>query len=276
MSEAIGVFHGSFGRATVYHLDRPIIPHAHKDGHLIFHVSGSHSHVLIGGVHRTISPEVAIAVNPWELHSYSPDEPEGQYALVLYIRPSWFALHGPHGTIELRFGSADIPVTPEVSLMVSQLTDLLTIGARWASFDRLLYDLIRSCHRLSHRTPEKQALVGTSLSLRDFRLRKSLRLMSERLDHNLDVTKLASDSGLSRPHFFKMFRTQIGITPKLFWNSLRLERAFHDLVETPKLISDIALELGFSSQSNFSRFFALNTGLAPIEYRRVGHIVQCR
>ena len=41
MSKAIAVFHGNFGRATLYYLDRTIIPHAHRESHLIFHVGGS-------------------------------------------------------------------------------------------------------------------------------------------------------------------------------------------------------------------------------------------
>ena len=40
MSKALAVFHGRFGRATVYQLNRPFNMHAHREGHLIFHVGG--------------------------------------------------------------------------------------------------------------------------------------------------------------------------------------------------------------------------------------------
>ena len=40
MSIAHAVAHGAFGRACLYELDRPMVPHAHREGHLIFHVSG--------------------------------------------------------------------------------------------------------------------------------------------------------------------------------------------------------------------------------------------
>ena len=41
MSRALAVFHGHFGRATVYQLNRPFNVHAHREGHLIFHVGGT-------------------------------------------------------------------------------------------------------------------------------------------------------------------------------------------------------------------------------------------
>ena len=40
MSKALAVFHGRFGRATVYQLNRRFNTHAHREGHLIFYVDG--------------------------------------------------------------------------------------------------------------------------------------------------------------------------------------------------------------------------------------------
>jgi hypothetical protein len=36
MSTALAVCHGSFGRVTVYRLDKPMRTHAHREGHLTF------------------------------------------------------------------------------------------------------------------------------------------------------------------------------------------------------------------------------------------------
>jgi AraC-like DNA-binding protein len=36
-------------------------------------------------------------------------------------------------------------------------------------------------------------------------------------------------SGLSRPHFYKLFREQVGLTPNLYLNALRMERAIDRL-----------------------------------------------
>ena len=39
MARAISVHHGSFERATLYELDKPLITHAHREGHLIFYLA---------------------------------------------------------------------------------------------------------------------------------------------------------------------------------------------------------------------------------------------
>jgi transcriptional regulator GlxA family with amidase domain len=60
-------------------------------------------------------------------------------------------------------------------------------------------------------------------SVRDFRIRKALALMRSNMVRSLDLEAVARESGLSRPHFFSEFRDELGLTPSIFWNSLRLE-----------------------------------------------------
>ena len=39
-------------------------------------------------------------------------------------------------------------------------------------------------------------------------------------------------------------------------------------------IAEIGFDLGFSSQSAFTRFFAANVGMAPTEYRRAAKVLR--
>ena len=79
---------------------------------------------------------------------------------------------------------------------------------------------------------------------------------------------LAREVGLSRPHFFKLFRQQMGLTPNIFLNTLRSEQAIDALITTNKSVTEIGLDLGFASQASFTRFFASNVGIPPSDYRR--------
>ena len=111
------------------------------------------------------------------------------------------------------------------------------------------------------------------LKFNDFRVRRSLRLMQERFAEETAMDDLAREVGLSRPHFFKLFKMQMGITPNLYLNTLRTEHAIDELVTTDKSITDIGLDLGFASQASFTRFFTSNVGIPPTDYRRVAHFV---
>ena len=105
-------------------------------------------------------------------------------------------------------------------------------------------------------------------------MRKSLRIMEEGLACEGDLGAVARAAGLSRPHFFKLFRQHMGVTPNLYLNTLRAERAIGDLTGSSKTVADIAAEVGFSSQASFSRFFASNVGIPPSEYRRAAQVIR--
>jgi AraC-like DNA-binding protein len=274
VSAAIRILHGSFGRATLFHLDRALIAHAHREGHLLFHLSGASGRVTVDGHEYELSSEMAVAINPWQVHSYAPEVTSGQYLLVLYIRPNWFN-DIPQFTREgLYIGRNSFPMTAEVRQMVGRITELLSEDENSQAFDDQLRQLAGACFRLTREDVALPLMSGTRAPCSDFRIRRSLALMGNRFDVNLDLARVSAAAGLSRSHFFKLFQSQLGVTPRTFWNTLRLERAFHELVETDRTISDISLDLGFSSQSAFSRFFALNTGLAPTHYRRVGYVIR--
>src|SRR5204862_376084 len=87
---------------------------------------------------------------------------------------------------------------------------------------------------------------------------------------------LGNHTILSRRNFYRLFRTQTCVTPNLYLNTLIMEQALDALVATEVPIADIGFDLGFSSQSGFTRFFAANVGMAPTEYRRAAKVLRPR
>ena len=92
MSRALAVFHGRFGRATVYQLNRPFNVHAHREGHLIFHVGGTPAQIDVCDQRWLLTEDSVVAVNPWEPHNFLPtDMANGAIFFVLYVNAEWFA-----------------------------------------------------------------------------------------------------------------------------------------------------------------------------------------
>ena len=274
MSGAISVHHGGFGRAALYELDKPIITHAHREGHLIFYLDGSTGDVTVGD-HRVVANTVtAAAISPWEPHSFAPSDPDSAcLCLVLYIKPMWFLETSQSAEFALSFGRSTIPMTSEVTRWVHRLTSLLLDNQPSTRFDGFLFETTRLCFDESWRGLDTRPFLRSkSLRFNDFRVRRSLRLMQETFTEDVEIDHLARDVGLSRPHFYKLFKMQMGITPNIFLNTLRTEQAIDDLMATQKSITDIGFDLGFSSQASFTRFFASNVGIPPTEYRRVAHV----
>lgn len=275
MSTAISVYHGRFGRATLYRLNRRMATHAHREGHLAFLVDGPAAAMTLCDRRHPISPARAVAVNPWEPHDFVPGpDPAGSLFLVLYIKPVWFLEVGRCAQSALRFGRPDIELTGPIRRSVRKVVALLLGGGALDLFDGYLYELTQECFEQSWQwTPSAAPSAGDTVPINDFRVRKSIRLMSETLGGEISLGAIAREAGLSRPHFYKLFRRQTGITPNLYLNTLRMERAITWLTETEKSVTTIGYDLGFSSQSGFTRFFAVNVGMAPTDYRRVAQLL---
>ena len=274
MSKAVAVYHGRFGRATLYNLDHDMATHAHREGHLTFYIQGVPSGMTLRDRFFPLDPGSAVAVNPWEPHDFRAGDREvGSLFLVLYIKPIWFLETARDAQSGLRFGRTPIDMTDQIRRSVGMVVSLLLEGDETDLFDGYLYELTQECFDQTWQwTPEGANRIAYASPFTDFRVRKSMRLMSERLGEDLELDDVARDAGLSRPHFYKLFRKQTGITPNLFLNTLRMERAIDSLTGTEKSVTDIGFDLGFSSQASFTRFFTANVGIAPTDYRRVAHL----
>lgn len=271
MSNAIAVFHGAFGRVCLYAMDRKMTPHGHREGHLVFHVAGPPGQMVVEDKVYPMSPGQAAAVSPWQAHYYQPvSTREPTLALVLYIRPGWFLEAARQVSASMQFGRSGIEVTDYLARLVAETAHVMLDHDR---DDPLLEDrlctLTQAAYDQSWQWTERgAAFTGPDTVGRDFRIRNAVRLMQSAIGKELELNHIAREVGLSRPHFFKLFRTQIGLTPNLYLNALRMERAIEQLSATQAPVADIGYDLGFSSQASFSRFFISNGVVPPSNYRR--------
>jgi transcriptional regulator GlxA family with amidase domain len=193
--------------------------------------------------------------------------------LVIYIRPHWFtgASRNVHG--DLRFGRIEVNVTEDIWRPVQRIRFLLSEnGAADAAFGACMTDLAQAAHDQTWESANGtlQSAGGRSRAF-DFRIRRALRLLDETVGEPIDLASISQAAGLSRPHFFKLFREQIGVPPTLYVNTLRIERAIDRLAKGEENVADIGLDLGFSTPASFSRFFAANSVVPPSAYRRSVH-----
>ncbi len=271
MSVAHAVAHGVFGRACLYALDKAMAPHAHREGHLIFHISGPAAEVVVDGTPYPLSAGQAVAVSPWKPHFYRPVvSTESVLCLVLYVRPGWFVQASRQSSEILRFGRAGVEVTDRLARLVGDTARVLAAaGGGDGCFEDRLNALTQAAFDQTWQwTEQGQGFVGSERPALDFRIRRALRLLDETMGDPIDLARLSRSAGLSRPHFFKLFREQIGLPPTIYANALRMERAIERLAIGEETVADIGLDLGFSTPASFSRFFIANGVVPPSAYRR--------
>lgn len=273
MSDAIAVAHGPFGRVCLYAVDRIMAPHAHREGHLIFHVGGPAAEVVIDGRPYPFAPGQAVAVSPWQTHFYRPVQPGVPVLnLVLYIRPAWFLDAARCATASLRFGRSGIEVTDHLRRLVTETARAMNaLDREEGVIEDRLCTLTQAAYDQSWQWIGRDAAgsdPAQAFLRHDFRIRKALRMFRDDLTQLPDLDGVAREVGLSRPHFYKLFREQVGVTPNTYLNALRMEQAIDSLVGTAVPVAEIGFDLGFSSQASFSRFFISNGVVAPSAYRR--------
>jgi len=78
----------------------------------------------------------------------------------------------------------------------------------------------------------------------------------------------AKAAGISAAHLHALFKQWLGTSPGRYLAEFRLERAKDRLAQGAEPIVEIALGVGFSEQSAFTRAFTRRFGESPAAYRR--------
>ena len=272
MSKALALSHGEFGRAAIYALDRTITTHAHREGHLIFNIATAPARVRVGDADVLCDQSRAAAVSPWAPHSFHTVADQMALVLVLYVKPMWFLEHSSSAEFALSFGTRRLPLTDDIARLVRRLSVMMMEESASMEVEGLLFDLTRRCYGHSWRVAETRPCRVKAPRFTDYRVRRSQKLMRDCVCDAQGIDAIAAEVGLSRPHFFKLFKQQTGVTPNIYFNTLRSERAIEDLTRSTKSVTEIGLDLGFSSQASFTRFFSLNVGISPTDYRRAAQV----
>src|SRR5437773_9216814 len=100
------------------------------------------------------------------------------------------------------------------------------------------------------------------------RLLRARDAMDRAYAEPLDVRAVAAVAYISPAHFSRSFRVVFGETPHRYLQRRRLERSMFLLRETDRSVTEICLDVGFTSLGTFSRTFRDIVGVSPIAYRR--------
>ena len=90
---------------------------------------------------------------------------------------------------------------------------------------------------------------------------------AEPIDHN----EIAEHVAISPDYLTDCFHQELGIAPIKYLTRYRIEQAKHLLDSTDSSITEIALAVGFSDISHFTRTFQREVGASPRTYRRGQH-----
>ena len=214
------------------------------------------------------APEILL-LNPGELHVSLG----ASRALELHAAGDWLRASFP-AAFELEDARPFPQLRELVTPRIRQLADTLAIEVlndRFLSNERLefmLQELLLSIVETYLAKRRSSSPLWKGSRFEDSRIRRAIALLRAHPNKDLSIDELASQVGLSRSRFYDLFQLCTGFSPRTYLDMLCVETAVSRLSSGQGKIAELSAELGFSAQSNFTRFFLQQVGVPPSEYRR--------
>lgn len=270
MSVPLAFLHGDFGRVGLVNMDSPMAVHVHHHCHFVFKVGGDDTTFNVSGRDHLLTAENVILVNSWEPHAWSaPRSRTETLFLTFYIEPRWLgAVLGSSGqnSTTLRADRSSVPVDRECRERVAALVAaLMSIWRNEADALALVTAIVKEVVLANWTFP---TLHPAPARAHDYRIRRAMAELNAAGTTNR-LEQVAQNVGLSRSHFFELFREQTGLSPMFFVNATRTESAITQLTRSNISLINLADELGFSTQGNFTRFFRQHVGVTPNKFRNI-------
>jgi len=274
MTQPVRFFEGRFGRLMLLQTATPTEAQAVSELQVIALVGGAAPVLSVGGVPVRLARNTLALVNPGVPVSVSEVDAAAAPRLVVYqgarewLAWSFPAIFGPAS--EAPFASA----TEEIKPRIRRLADTLDVEMRNDRFlapERLEFmaqELVLSVVDGYLARRRGGAAIWRGSRFEDARIRDAIALLRAKPNKELNMDVVANRVGLSRSRFYDLFQACTGLSPRDYLDKLCVETAISRLASTGAKIAEVSADIGFSAQSNFTRFFLHQVGIPPSEYRR--------
>ncbi len=273
MVDVYSVVNGAFGRLEVVQYSHDLVMHAHSETHFAFWLYGGDAYVNVGNNQFKCARNLVLGINSLASHdlklvdAYSP-----AFFLMLYLEDRWLDETFKHFGRPVVLPSVEFSIIEDIQDASWKLSRCLLTGNKPSpcELDSQVKWLIDNTVEQAMKMHPLQ-LVPVRRKMVDYRLRVAMAHMRENIDNPTAAEKVADVVGLSRSRFFELFNTQLDTSPHVYWNSVRLEEAVKRLRFSDENMTTLAMDLGFSTPGNFSRFFREHIGVTPSTYRRLSY-----
>ena len=113
--------------------------------------------------------------------------------------------------------------------------------------------------------------TGWLSGLRDTQVGKVLSMFHERPSAPWNLNELATHAGMSRSAFIARFTRLVGYPPMQYLTLWRMQIAAGLLADGTAKVATISREVGYASESAFSRAFKKAVGMSPAQWRSNAH-----
>ena len=148
------------------------------------------------------------------------------------------------------------------SKLASHMIDASQDAAGTVRINALLLDILYRLHRVCSHLPEPRLSKPVSNMLHNAR-----EYINEHFTESCSLRDVAEAVNISPNYLHTIFRQAFGETPYDYVTRKRIEKAKKLIMAGNYSMLDIAIEMGFCSQSHFNKVFKAHTGVTPKQFR---------
>ncbi|WP_414528185.1 helix-turn-helix domain-containing protein [Nodularia chucula] len=126
-----------------------------------------------------------------------------------------------------------------------------------------------AAYLLQHYSGRKAVRQNFKGGITKYKLQQAIDYIHQNLAEHISLAALAEQAEISQYHFARLFKEATGFAPYKFVIKCRVERAKELILHSQLNIAEIALKVGFNSQSNFTQNFKRFTGVTPKKFKGI-------
>ena len=157
----------------------------------------------------------------------------------------------------------------EMALIINKI---ISICQSTSIFKDTLADL--SLQELLVKIVQSQTLKGVSegnTSTNNPTLLHIIQSIRANITQKIELKKMAKNAGLSTSSFYRLFKTELGISPVEFVILEKIKLAKRYLSDKNVYIKNVCYEAGFDDSNYFIRLFKHYEGITPKQYQQLLH-----
>ena len=216
------------------------------------------------GTKHLTAPGGVILINPGAVHTGEAVDEQGFEMRSLYPTTS----HVQMAVFELTGHHQALPFFNEVRVdhpwAMNSILSLHKAMSQGASTLECESRFIQTLAQLIKRYADIAFTEG-QLGKEKKAIQQACRYIDECFASGINLKELAQQVALSPYYLLRVFHAEVGMPPYAYLESVRIRHA-QWLIETGKPLAEVAIEVGFSSQSHMTRRFKKIIGATPGQY----------
>jgi AraC-like DNA-binding protein len=256
------------GLLHAYYVQHAYPRHSH-DYYVISLIERGHQSFTHKGAKHLTPPGGVIFINPGEVHTGEAADQQGFELRSLYpttslMETAVFELTGRHHVLPF-FKDVRVDHRWATNHILSLHEALLQGASELECESLLIWTFAQLIKRYADISSTEQPLGKETKAIQQAR-----RYIDEYFAEGITLNQLAQLVSLSPYYLLRVFQAEVGMPPYTYLESVRIRHA-QSLIEAGKPLAEVAIEVGFSSQSHLTRQFKKIIGVTPGQYAQQIH-----